>query len=331
MVVDAAPGRAAPSSTCRRWAATSSLSRGTRCAARAGSARSGGGRSCSRRWSRSSLGGHMIRRVTARGDDLGRAAAQVRGRHGADRRGSRARRGDRLPDESASRRSRRHEHELTAYALERPRRAAGRDVYGPPAERARGIVSFNIEGVHPHDVAQILDFEGIAIRAGHHCCQPVMRQLRRRGDEPRELLPLHGAARRSTGWSRGCTRSSSVVRRDERIRAALPRGHPRPLQEPAHHGLLDPRRRARRGTEPALRRRGTIVACASTTATRSRRSASRAAAARSARRRRRCSRSSSRAGRRRGRGDADGTSCSRRSASRSRRSGSSARCSASAC
>jgi cysteine desulfurase/selenocysteine lyase len=50
-------------------------------------------------------------------------------------------------------------------------------LYGPPVERRAGIVSFGVEGVHPHDVAQILDFEGVAIRAGHHCCQPLMRRL----------------------------------------------------------------------------------------------------------------------------------------------------------
>jgi cysteine desulfurase/selenocysteine lyase len=44
-------------------------------------------------------------------------------------------------------------------------------------ERRAGIVSFNLEGVHPHDVAQILDLDGVAIRAGHHCCQPLMRRL----------------------------------------------------------------------------------------------------------------------------------------------------------
>ena len=49
--------------------------------------------------------------------------------------------------------------------------------YGPAADRRAGIVSFNVEGVHPHDVAQVLDFEGVAIRAGHHCCQPLMRKL----------------------------------------------------------------------------------------------------------------------------------------------------------
>jgi len=53
----------------------------------------------------------------------------------------------------------------------------GITLYGPPAERRTGIVSFNIDGVHPHDVAQILDMSGVAIRAGHHCCQPLMQKL----------------------------------------------------------------------------------------------------------------------------------------------------------
>jgi cysteine desulfurase/selenocysteine lyase len=53
----------------------------------------------------------------------------------------------------------------------------GITLYGPPAERRSGIVSFNIDGVHPHDVAQILDMNGVAIRAGHHCCQPLMQKL----------------------------------------------------------------------------------------------------------------------------------------------------------
>jgi cysteine desulfurase/selenocysteine lyase len=70
-----------------------------------------------------------------------------------------------------------YEHELAAYALERLAELPWVTSYGPPADRRAGIVSFNVEGVHPHDVAQVLDFEGVAIRAGHHCCQPLMRKL----------------------------------------------------------------------------------------------------------------------------------------------------------
>jgi cysteine desulfurase / selenocysteine lyase len=70
-----------------------------------------------------------------------------------------------------------HEHELAAYALGRLAEVPGITLYGPPAERRAGIVSFNIEDIHPHDVAQILDMQGVAIRAGHHCCQPLMQKL----------------------------------------------------------------------------------------------------------------------------------------------------------
>ena len=70
-----------------------------------------------------------------------------------------------------------HEHELAAYALDRLGELPWLTLYGPPADRRAGIVSFNVEGVHPHDVAQILDLEGVAIRAGHHCCQPLMHKL----------------------------------------------------------------------------------------------------------------------------------------------------------
>ena len=61
----------------------------------------------------------------------------------------------------------------------RPARASSTwvDVYGPPADRRAGIVSFNVEGVHPHDVAQMLDWDGVAVRAGHHCTQPLMKRL----------------------------------------------------------------------------------------------------------------------------------------------------------
>jgi cysteine desulfurase/selenocysteine lyase len=70
-----------------------------------------------------------------------------------------------------------HEHALAAYALERLAEVGGITSYGPPADRRAGIVSFNVDGIHPHDVAQVLDSEGIAIRAGHHCCQPLMTKL----------------------------------------------------------------------------------------------------------------------------------------------------------
>jgi cysteine desulfurase/selenocysteine lyase len=68
-----------------------------------------------------------------------------------------------------------HEQELTAYALERLRDSEGVGVLGPPAERRGGVISFTLEGVHPHDVAELCGREGVCIRAGHHCAQPLMR------------------------------------------------------------------------------------------------------------------------------------------------------------
>lgn len=68
-----------------------------------------------------------------------------------------------------------HEHKLAAYALDRFEQLDGVTVYGPK-ERA-GLVTFNLDEVHPHDVATVLDAEGIAVRAGHHCAQPLMKWL----------------------------------------------------------------------------------------------------------------------------------------------------------
>ncbi|OUL04546.1 cysteine desulfurase SufS [Bacillus spizizenii] len=69
----------------------------------------------------------------------------------------------------------RHEHKLAAYALERFSQLDGVTVYGP--EERAGLVTFNLDEVHPHDVATVLDAEGIAVRAGHHCAQPLMKWL----------------------------------------------------------------------------------------------------------------------------------------------------------
>ncbi len=71
----------------------------------------------------------------------------------------------------------RYERELLDYALPRLAEIPGVRLFGPPADRRAGIVSFEVHGVHPHDVAQILDWEGVAVRAGHHCNQPLMHRL----------------------------------------------------------------------------------------------------------------------------------------------------------
>jgi cysteine desulfurase / selenocysteine lyase len=71
-----------------------------------------------------------------------------------------------------------HEKELTAYALERLPEIDGLRIFGPPdPDRRGGVVSFELEGVHPHDVAEICDREAVCIRAGHHCAMPLMRML----------------------------------------------------------------------------------------------------------------------------------------------------------
>ena len=66
-----------------------------------------------------------------------------------------------------------HEHEITEYALERLEEVPGIKLFGPSADKKGGVASFTFDGVHPHDVAQILDRDGIAVRAGHHCAQPL--------------------------------------------------------------------------------------------------------------------------------------------------------------
>jgi cysteine desulfurase / selenocysteine lyase len=72
-----------------------------------------------------------------------------------------------------------HEHKLAAYALERMSEVEGMTIYGPgDASKRAGLVTFNISDVHPHDVATVLDAEGIAVRAGHHCAQPLMKWLK---------------------------------------------------------------------------------------------------------------------------------------------------------
>lgn len=75
-------------------------------------------------------------------------------------------------------RVRAHERELTAYALEQFAAVPGLTVFGPRDPDARGgVISFSMEGVHPHDIAEICDRDAVCVRAGHHCAQPLMRIL----------------------------------------------------------------------------------------------------------------------------------------------------------
>ena len=71
-----------------------------------------------------------------------------------------------------------HEQELVRYILPKLLAIPGLTVYGPqdPAQHT-GVIAFNLDGLHPHDVATALDMEGVAVRAGHHCAQPLMKYL----------------------------------------------------------------------------------------------------------------------------------------------------------
>jgi cysteine desulfurase / selenocysteine lyase len=68
-----------------------------------------------------------------------------------------------------------YDAELADYAMKRMKELKWAEVYGPKQRSA--VISFNVKGIHPHDVAQVLDSEGIAIRAGHHCCMPLMKVM----------------------------------------------------------------------------------------------------------------------------------------------------------
>jgi cysteine desulfurase / selenocysteine lyase len=74
-------------------------------------------------------------------------------------------------------RVREHEREMTSLATERLGKVAGVKIFGPSPEDRSGVVSFTVGGIHPHDLATILDENGVCIRAGHHCAQPLMRRL----------------------------------------------------------------------------------------------------------------------------------------------------------
>jgi cysteine desulfurase/selenocysteine lyase len=69
-----------------------------------------------------------------------------------------------------------YEHEVVSYAVEKLSALSGVRLIGTAKERA-GVISFVIENVHPHDVGTILDQEGVAIRTGHHCAQPIMQRF----------------------------------------------------------------------------------------------------------------------------------------------------------
>jgi cysteine desulfurase/selenocysteine lyase len=70
-----------------------------------------------------------------------------------------------------------HEREITEYAFEALSEVEGLTLYGPPPSRRAGVISFSVEGIHPHDLATIADRDQVCLRAGHHCAMPLMTRL----------------------------------------------------------------------------------------------------------------------------------------------------------
>ena len=70
-----------------------------------------------------------------------------------------------------------HEHELLEYAHQKLSEIEGITIYGPKPRQKTGAITFNLEGIHPHDIAGVLDTVGVAVRAGHHCAQPLMQKF----------------------------------------------------------------------------------------------------------------------------------------------------------
>ena len=121
-------------------------------------------------------GGNMIADVTFENDRLPGAARRVRGRHRQHRRCRRARRGARYVERVGIERIAAHEHELLVYGTPRLPTFPGVRLVGTADEKA-GVLSFVLAGHEPLEVGKALDAEGIAVRAGHHCAQPILRRF----------------------------------------------------------------------------------------------------------------------------------------------------------
>ena len=128
-----------------------------------------------------------------------------------------------------------HEQELTRHAMERLSEVSGLELLGPEAEQRGGVTAFTLKGIHPHDIAQILDGEGIAVRAGHHCAMPL---------HDKYNIP---ATTRASFYL--CTTKGEIDRLVEAIRKCqeglwindgrfIPRKYHRALQEPAYTGRV---------------------------------------------------------------------------------------------
>ena len=175
-------------------------------------------------------GGDMIAEVRFEKTTYADAAPALRGGHARHRRRDRPRRGDRLPDGPRPRAHRaRTSASCSPTARERLAEIPGLRIVGTAREKA-GVLSFVLDGVHPHDVGTILDQEGIAIRAGHHCAQPLMERLGVPATA-RASLGVYNTREELSGWPRGSARCARCSP-DGRARA-LPEHDPRPQQAAA--------------------------------------------------------------------------------------------------
>ena len=139
-------------------------------------------------------------------------------------------------------------------ARTRLRPVPGLRLIGTAREKA-GVLSFVLEGVHPHDIGTVLDYEGIAIRTGHHCAQPVMERFGVPATARASLAALQHAAPSSTRWCRACTRSGRCSRELDlrELYQEMILDHSR---QPAELRASCRGARKRGGLQPAVRRPG---------------------------------------------------------------------------
>lgn len=123
-------------------------------------------------------GGHMIASVAMEGSRWGELPAKFEAGTSAIAEAIGLRAAVDFIDEMGIEQIRRHEAQVCAYAVDRLSTVDGLTMHGPRDPEQRGaLVSFELDGIHPHDVAEILGAQGVCVRAGHHCAQPLMRRL----------------------------------------------------------------------------------------------------------------------------------------------------------
>ena len=162
--------------TSKPWTATSTRCPATRCWRRWGAGRSIAKPALLEAMPPYHGGGEMIERVWDDRSTWNRIPHKFEAGYAQRRSGRRPRRRNRLSRNTRDGAVAAHEQELARLAIERLSQIEGVTVYGPRDHRA-GVVPFTYGDIHPHDLATILDRDGICIRAGHHCTQPLMRRL----------------------------------------------------------------------------------------------------------------------------------------------------------